>query len=164
VLLGSNSSSRSRNAEWYDRSLTPTRMYSRLSIGDHRKPFTDYSKWRLLVSESGRHTWHYLKTDEECEKWPQNSVDKFWLGLDLVRSRIHHGLCFNESIFRIILPSLLQKTPSLRQKMAIPFTKLSSRMTATGPESTAALCFSYPDLSLAPTYRAWASRWKRDRK
>ncbi|KAJ7880320.1 terpenoid cyclases/protein prenyltransferase alpha-alpha toroid [Mycena olivaceomarginata] len=58
-------------------------MYSRLSIGDHRKPFTDYSKWRLLVSESGRHTWHYLKTDEECEKWPQNSVDKFWLGLDL---------------------------------------------------------------------------------
>ncbi|KAJ7493448.1 terpenoid cyclases/protein prenyltransferase alpha-alpha toroid [Mycena galericulata] len=59
-------------------------MYSRLAIRDSpSQPFTDYSRWRLLVSESGRHTWHYLKTDEECAEWPQNSVDKFWLGLDL---------------------------------------------------------------------------------
>ncbi|KAJ7695093.1 terpenoid cyclases/protein prenyltransferase alpha-alpha toroid [Mycena rosella] len=59
-------------------------MYSRLAIQDSSsEPFTDYSRWRLLVSESGRHTWHYLKTDEECAKWSQNSVDKFWLGLDL---------------------------------------------------------------------------------
>ncbi|KIY52935.1 terpene synthase [Fistulina hepatica ATCC 64428] len=48
-----------------------------------KTPFTDYSRWRLLVSDGGRHTWHYLATDEECEKWPQNDVDKFWLGLDL---------------------------------------------------------------------------------
>ncbi|KAJ7035653.1 terpenoid cyclases/protein prenyltransferase alpha-alpha toroid [Mycena alexandri] len=59
-------------------------MYSRLTIQtDCKRPFTDYNRWRLLVSEGGRHTWHYLKTDEECAKWPQNSVDKFWLGLDL---------------------------------------------------------------------------------
>ncbi|KAG7085558.1 hypothetical protein E1B28_003115 [Marasmius oreades] len=44
-------------------------------------PVTDYSRWRLLVSEGGRHTWHYLKSDEECKKWPQTTVDKFWLGL-----------------------------------------------------------------------------------
>ncbi|KAJ7224460.1 terpenoid cyclases/protein prenyltransferase alpha-alpha toroid [Mycena pura] len=59
-------------------------MYSRLELPDSPKqPFTDYSRWRLLVSDSGRHTWHYLSTEEECAKWPQNSVDKFWLGLDL---------------------------------------------------------------------------------
>ncbi|KAK7012273.1 terpene cyclase/mutase family member [Favolaschia claudopus] len=57
-------------------------MYSQLSVGDPRAPFTDYSRWRLLVSEGGRHTWHYLN-EEECESWPQNSVDKYWLGLDL---------------------------------------------------------------------------------
>ncbi|TFK39425.1 terpenoid cyclases/protein prenyltransferase alpha-alpha toroid [Crucibulum laeve] len=45
------------------------------------KPFTDYSRWRLLSSEGGRHTWHYLKTDEELKEWPQNTVDKFWLGM-----------------------------------------------------------------------------------
>ncbi|KAJ7576848.1 terpenoid cyclases/protein prenyltransferase alpha-alpha toroid [Mycena floridula] len=45
-------------------------------------PFTDYSRWRLLVPSDnvGRHTWHYL-TEEECDKWPQNEVDKYWLGM-----------------------------------------------------------------------------------
>lgn len=47
------------------------------------KPFTDYSRWRLLVNDLGRHTWHYLKSDEECEQWPQTSCDKFWLGMPL---------------------------------------------------------------------------------
>ncbi|KAF7798580.1 hypothetical protein EIP86_009802 [Pleurotus ostreatoroseus] len=42
---------------------------------------TDYSRWRLAVTNDGRHTWHYLKTDEECEKWPQTVLDKYWLGL-----------------------------------------------------------------------------------
>ncbi|KDR67988.1 hypothetical protein GALMADRAFT_257537 [Galerina marginata CBS 339.88] len=45
------------------------------------KTFTDYSRWRLLVNDGGRHTWHYLRTDEEVERWPQNEVDRFWLGL-----------------------------------------------------------------------------------
>ncbi|GJE91138.1 terpene cyclase/mutase family protein [Phanerochaete sordida] len=42
---------------------------------------TDYSRWRLSVTEDGRHTWHYLRTDEECERWPQTTLDKYWLGL-----------------------------------------------------------------------------------
>ncbi|KAG5647893.1 hypothetical protein DXG03_007817 [Asterophora parasitica] len=59
-------------------------MYNPLNISQSAAtPFTDYSRWRLLVNDGGRHTWHYLKTDEECEAWPQNSVDKFWLGIDL---------------------------------------------------------------------------------
>ncbi|KAF9054597.1 terpenoid cyclases/protein prenyltransferase alpha-alpha toroid [Panaeolus papilionaceus] len=48
---------------------------------DYSKPFTDYSRWRLLVNDGGRHTWHYMKTDEEMQSWPQNEVDRFWLGL-----------------------------------------------------------------------------------
>ncbi|ESK87947.1 lanosterol synthase, partial [Moniliophthora roreri MCA 2997] len=57
-------------------------MYNRIQVSDSpTEPFTDYSRWRLLVSEGGRHTWHYLKTDEECKNWPQTTVDKYWLGL-----------------------------------------------------------------------------------
>lgn len=60
-------------------------MYSPLNIpASASAPFTDYSRWRLLVSDGGRHTWHYLQTDEQCAQWPQNAVDKFWLGIPLV--------------------------------------------------------------------------------
>jgi len=44
---------------------------------------TDRSRWRLL-DESGRHTWQYLKTDEEVEEWPQTTADKYHLGLSTV--------------------------------------------------------------------------------
>lgn len=65
-------------------------MYNPIDIvKSPSQPFTDYSRWRLLVNDGGRHTWHYLRTDEQVEEWPQNSVDKFWLGLDLV-CLIHH--------------------------------------------------------------------------
>ncbi|PFH51033.1 hypothetical protein AMATHDRAFT_3423 [Amanita thiersii Skay4041] len=46
------------------------------------QPFTDYSKWRLLVNDGGRHTWHYLHTEQHCQNWPQTYLDKFWLGLE----------------------------------------------------------------------------------
>ena len=49
------------------------------------KPFTDYSRWRLVVNDGGRHTWKYLRTDEEVENWPQIVLDKYWLGLKTVR-------------------------------------------------------------------------------
>ncbi|EGN92185.1 hypothetical protein SERLA73DRAFT_99556 [Serpula lacrymans var. lacrymans S7.3] len=59
-------------------------MYSVLDIPHSgSQPFTDYSRWRLLCNDGGRHTWHYLETDEECEAWPQNSVDKYWIGIPL---------------------------------------------------------------------------------
>ncbi|RMD43678.1 hypothetical protein DV735_g1480, partial [Chaetothyriales sp. CBS 134920] len=41
---------------------------------------TDYSRWRLR-DEEGRHTWHYLTTDEELKEWPQTTYDKYHLGL-----------------------------------------------------------------------------------
>lgn len=63
--------------------------YLPLQVPDSGKEtFTEYSRWRLLVNDGGRHVWHYLQTDEECERWPQNSVDKYWLGLPLVSASI----------------------------------------------------------------------------
>ena len=46
-----------------------------------REEVTDYSRWRLL-DEEGRHTWHYLTTDEQMKTWPQSRYDKYHLGLD----------------------------------------------------------------------------------
>jgi len=75
--------------------MTPTRQTvpkaADESPNDHTNGFlvgatndrTDYSRWRLL-DESGRHTWHYLKTDKEIEEWPQSVADKYHLGLPTV--------------------------------------------------------------------------------
>ncbi|KAL4246237.1 Lanosterol synthase [Abortiporus biennis] len=58
--------------------------YSPLDVPDSGKePFTDYSRWRLANTNDGRHTWHYLQTDEELANWPQNYMDKYWLGIPL---------------------------------------------------------------------------------
>ena len=66
-------------------------MWNSIAVGQSAtQPFTDYSRWRLLVNDGGRHTWHYLRTDEELANWPQNTVDKFWLGLDTVRGAFLH--------------------------------------------------------------------------
>ena len=45
---------------------------------------TDLRRWRLRVSDGGRHVWHYLENDEDVAKWPQTLEDKYWLGLDMV--------------------------------------------------------------------------------
>lgn len=44
---------------------------------------TDLRRWRL-ADDRGRQTWHYMSTDEEAKLWPQSTVDKHHLGLDLV--------------------------------------------------------------------------------
>ena len=45
---------------------------------------TDRTRWRLRT-EGGRHTWHYLDSDEAAKEWPQTNADKYNLGLPLVR-------------------------------------------------------------------------------
>ncbi|KZP01638.1 terpene synthase [Calocera viscosa TUFC12733] len=44
---------------------------------------TDLARWRLKVGDGshGRHTWHYLRSDDECARWPQTEIDRYWLGL-----------------------------------------------------------------------------------
>ena len=52
-------------------------------------PRTDITGWRLLVSEDshGQHKWVYLPADDPRRAdWPQSTVDKYWLGLETVRS------------------------------------------------------------------------------
>ena len=44
---------------------------------------TDYSRWRLR-DEEGRHTWHYMQTDQQLKEWPQSLADKYHLGLPTV--------------------------------------------------------------------------------
>jgi lanosterol synthase len=56
---------------------------------------TDKTRWRLK-DEQGRHTWHYLETDEQVKEWPQPVVDKHHLGLDTVRIT-HRMLPFTDS-------------------------------------------------------------------
>ena len=52
---------------------------------------TDYTRWRLL-DEQGRHTWHYLTSDNELEAWPQSIADKHHLGFDTVSSFNLHSV------------------------------------------------------------------------
>ncbi|KAL8955879.1 MAG: hypothetical protein Q9183_006497 [Haloplaca sp. 2 TL-2023] len=41
---------------------------------------TDPQRWRML-DERGRHTWHYLQSEEQAKAWPQSTADKWYLGL-----------------------------------------------------------------------------------
>jgi lanosterol synthase len=64
-----------------------------VSTCDYEQPWTDFRRWRLLVNDGGRHTWHFLKTDNENEEWKQNTVDKYWAGLGVV-SLLNHSHVF----------------------------------------------------------------------
>lgn len=44
---------------------------------------TDLTRWRLQVSDGGRHVWVYLENDEDARKWPQTPEDRYWLGLNV---------------------------------------------------------------------------------
>ena len=44
---------------------------------------TDPRRWRML-DEGGRHTWHYLLSEEQAKAWPQSTADKWYLGLPTV--------------------------------------------------------------------------------
>lgn len=64
--------------------LRSTSMTDTVTSQSPEIPFTDYRRWRLRLGEGGRHTWHYLKAEEECKEWPQTDIDRYWLGLPLV--------------------------------------------------------------------------------
>lgn len=125
-------------------------MYSRLDIPESpTKPFTDYDNWRLRVSDLGRHTWHYLKTEEERREWPQTICDKFWLGKQVVGDLVHASnlstLTYSSRIYQFYHP---RQRPWKQRRMAIPSTKTYNPMMATGQEHTVAPCFSFQAMSL----------------
>lgn len=75
---------------------------------DFSKPQTDYSRWRMK-SDHGRQTWHYLESDEENEKWPQTTADKWFLGLPTVQDTSICIVIWLADRYRILLSFQNQK-------------------------------------------------------
>ncbi|KAI5983088.1 hypothetical protein EDD15DRAFT_2318042, partial [Pisolithus albus] len=73
-----------------------------------------YFRWRLLVNDSGRHTWRYMRTGEQCDVRLQNEVDKYyWLGSIL----LVHAVREWTPLFRLtVLPEL----PRASKKQTTP--------------------------------------------
>ena len=97
--------------------------------GDSNVEKTDLSRWRMK-SDQGRQTWHYLKTDEEVQEWPQAISDKYFLGLDTVRyfNHIHHAKATANSPIGPPCPPHSQNTPRLGQKWHRILLKVASRL------------------------------------
>ena len=56
-------------------------------VSDAADEATDIQRWRLL-DEWGRQTWHYLESDQEVQRWPQTTADRYFLGLSLVSQHL----------------------------------------------------------------------------
>lgn len=48
---------------------------------------TDYTRWRLR-DDRGCQTWHYLQNEKEVKEWPQSAADRYFLGLETVRTSL----------------------------------------------------------------------------
>ena len=131
------------------------KLYSPLDIPESgEQPFTDYSRWRLRVNDGGRHTWHYLRTDEEDEKWPQNKVDKYWLGLPLVCAPVPFAVS-THCVGRTSLLFRKRTTPLRLPGTGTNFTNIFSQKTDIGPASMVVQCSCSPAWSLGHTLREW---------
>ena len=111
------------------------------------QPFTDYSRWRLLVNDGGRHTWHYLRTEEELVDWPQNVIDRFWLGLDTARIRKTSFTSYdtNRLSFDRVYQSYRQRRMLWMQPvMGISSSGICSPMMGIGLGNMEARCFFFP--------------------
>ena len=114
------------------------------------EPFTDYSRWRLVVDEDGRHSWTYLRTDEQCTEWPQKPLDKFWMGLPTVRSQAI-GFFISLTLRRNCPICRQRKRLSNQHEMATNTTNTFKPTTVTGPENTVDPCSSSQASSSDPT-------------
>lgn len=126
-------------------------------------PFTDYSLWRLEADDGGRHVWRYL-SEEEASKWPQSTVEKYWLGLPTVSRgfyspKWHHayGLAHGLEISRTCQNLLLQKIPFLQRAKDSISTRICNLLMVTGQENMAGLCSYFPDLSSDRMSPEWIS-------
>jgi lanosterol synthase len=52
---------------------------------------TDPFGWRLKVSEDahGQHKWVYLPPGPARDAWPQNKIDKYWTGMEMVSCLVY---------------------------------------------------------------------------
>lgn len=133
---------------------SPTRMWTSVNVPQTGEiPFTDYSRWRLVVNDGGRHTWTYLRNDEEARNWSQNELDKFWLGLNTVSPILHPVFDCASSMNRT-KPRVYQICPNQRAHSTLLGTDTSSTRTCRhmmdiGLENMEGPCSSFQDSSLA---------------
>ena len=107
---------------------------------------TDYSRWRLL-DEQGRHTWHYLTTDEQVKAWPQTIADKYHLGLPTVRYHALQGRTLANDP-RAYLNSHMPPNRPSQSTTAFHFIPSYNYHRVIGLASMVALFSSCPDWSL----------------
>jgi len=52
----------------------------------HNLDRTDLAGWRLQIGEDshGQQKWVYLPEGPARDAWPQNKVDRYWIGLNIV--------------------------------------------------------------------------------
>ncbi len=113
-----------------------------------KRPFTDYSRWRLVVNDGGRHTWKCLRSHEEAQNWPQGELDKFWLGLDTVSTFYTTFDAWTEQ-YRVCRTCPNQKTHLTRLGMDTNSIRTCKLTMGIGLENMEDPCFSFQDLSLA---------------
>ena len=78
---------------------------------------TDLKRWRLRA-ERGRQTWHYLRTDDEIEAWPQSTADKYFLGLPMVSYDLLQ-LCICWKVDQAVAQNLPTQPPAKRPLAAV---------------------------------------------
>ena len=131
---------------------------------DRTRPFTDYARWRLKVSDGGRHIWHFLPTDEEVAAWPQNTVDKYWLGLETVSmsSGTEFACQVSDLFARGFLHCQKRRRHTRRLGMDMNSTNTCSQKMDTGRESMADPCSSSLVSLLEAIFPTWVSLCKSD--
>ena len=125
------------------------------------EPFTDYTRWRLQVSDGGRHVWVYLKTDDEMKAWPQSTVDKYWLGLDTVRVLHCRATLWSDFTDRVY-QHCQKPGPHMKLRgMDMNSTSVCNVMMDTGLVNMEVRCSSCPVSSLGVISQTWRSPWRR---
>ena len=110
-----------------------------------KRPFTDYSRWRLRDTYDGRHVWDFLKSDEEIEARPPSDADKYWLGLPLVSFHLSPWAprFLKQLLYRISRRSPLRSPHWTQPGTDTHTTGDSKEMMAIGLPSLVDPCFSY---------------------
>lgn len=105
---------------------------------------TDIRRWRL-ADDRGRHTWHYMSTDEGAKSWPQNTIDRYHLGLELVRTVANDRVAVDADRARDrICPACHELIPLWHlPSMQCRFSPICSSHQETGLVNMVAPCFYF---------------------
>lgn len=107
---------------------------------------TDLRRWRL-ADDRGRQTWHYMSTDEGAKSWPQNTIDKYHLGLEVVRTIASDRVALDADRARDRICQACHELLHLWHlpSMPYPFSPTCSCHQETGLANMVGQCFSFRD-------------------